>query len=519
MNSRRTGFFPCASVALCAFAWATQVQSAPPPEYVPGSAQVEAPESPVTDPPPEVAPEANSSSETPALAPDGAPSPQSAAEAPIATEAAATPAPDVSRIDLGLLDTTLRGAALDLGLVVHQLVPAQVLTTDDYLTWERRLPLPESNEITLGALLIQRDAQWQLRLVALNDEGFLFNTTTPVDASNLEVTTVRALTQLSSQFAPSHEHPPAEDTGAVVPLEDPSQGKATLAAAGALFGGYLGFAIENVGGSADAALVYPLVALGSGVGVATALVAAEEWPVSRPRAWYIAGGGFWLTGAAVLLAYEQDLAHPSDRYPYGLIGTVLGIGVASAVSSYREVSEPQALLSHEGGAFGTLAGGLIERLVKANDATLPALGMGVGGSVGWLTAGLLGPFLLPDLSSSRVLFAGLGGSLGALAGAAVASPALVNAAGREPKKEGILFASALGGLVLGSVVGYWFGESDSPATHSRAKGHSKHAPNTPAASPLHRLTPGLSTTAEPLPASPYALRLPGSTNLTLSGTW
>ncbi len=215
-----------------------------------------------------------------------------------------------------------------------------------------------------------------------------------------------------------------------------------------------------MGGSADAALIYPLVALGSGVGMATALVAAEEWPVSRPRAWYISGGGFWLTSAAVLIANEQDLAHPTDRYPYGLIGTAVGIGVASAVSSFREITEPQALLSNESGAFGTLAGGLIQRLAAPSSAELPALGMGIGGAAGWLTAGLIGPFALTELSSSRVLFAGLGGSIGALTGAAIASPIVVNSDRREPKKEGVLFASALGGLVLGSIVGYWFSDSD-----------------------------------------------------------
>lgn len=520
MNNRTKGYLSCTSLALCALAWVTEARSQTAAEPLPSSVQesnsqtnattatpsTEVPSTPDPDP---------ASTRTPTSTP---PIP-SEAETPIATQTTTTPALGTSRIDLDLVDATLRGAALDLGLVVHQLVKAQVLTTEDYLTWEQQLPRPDSDKITLGALLIQHTSELHLRLVALNDEGFMFNVTTPVDASNLEVATVRALTQLSKQFTPAREHPPTQHTGAIVPLEDPSQGKATLAAAGALFGGYLGFAIENVGGSADAALVYPLVALGAGVGVATALVAAEEWPVSRPRAWYIAGGGFWLTGAAVLVAYEQDLAHASDRYPYGLIGTAVGIGVASAVSSYREVSEPQALLSHEGGAFGTLAGGLIDRLVNPDDARLPALGMGVGGSVGWLTASLIGPFLLPELSSSRVLFAGLGGSLGALAGAAVASPALVNADRREPKKEGILFASALGGLVLGSVVGYWFGESDPPTTHSGTNAPAMRTPHTSSTSPIQRLTPSLSTTVELMPSSPYALRLPNSTNLTLSGTW
>lgn len=420
-------------------------------------------------------------------------------------------------VDTALVDSSLKGAAEDLALSIHQLAPALLFEGRDYLAWEKRLKRPPPGKITLGALLIPLDAEWQLRLVALDDKGFHYNTNTKVDATTLEVTVVRSLSQLAKQFSPARSQPSRKAPGSIVALEDPSEGKATLAAAGALFGGYMGFAIENVGGSADAALVYPLVALGSGVGMATALIAAEEWPVSRPRAWYISGGGFWLTAAAVLIADDQDLAHATDRYPYGLIGTALGIGIASAVSSYKEVTEPQALLSNEGGAFGTLAGGLIQRLAAPNNAAMPSLGMGIGSAAGWLAAGLIGPFTLSELSSSRVLFAGLGGSVGALTGAAVASPAVVNADRREPKKEGVLFASALGGLVLGSVVGYWFGESEPDSDTS--KGGPRRGASAPSKALARRLTPSLSTTPEVLGDSPYTPGLPSSTTLTLNGTW
>lgn len=441
---------------------------------------------------------------------------------PVSTEEsspAPPEAPPVPDIDTTMFDAVLQGAAQDLGLAVHQLLPAQVLKNSDYLAWETQLARPAVGKVTLGALLVPQDERWQLRLVALNDKGFYYHTTASFDGSNAEVTTVRSLTQLTKQFTPPRAQPTARATGTLISESDSSEGKATLAAAGALFGGYLGFAVENVGGSADAALIYPLVALGSGVGMATALVAAEEWPVSRPRAWYISGGGFWLTAAAVLIAHEQDLAHPTDRYPFGLIGTAVGIGVASVVSSYREVREPQALLSNEGGAFGTLAGGLIQRLADPSSTELPALGMGIGGAVGWMAAGLIGPFGLPDLSSSRVLFAGLGGSVGALTGAAIASPAVVNSDRREPKKEGVLFASALGGLVLGSVVGYWFGEGDPPPTEIDAEVGTGRRQSRPLHANVPLIKPALSTTPEVRGASPYAVHLPSTTNLTLSGTW
>jgi hypothetical protein len=422
--------------------------------------------------------------------------------------------PDATTPDTLLVDETLRGAAEDLDLTVHQMLPTHVFRQGDYLIWENSLQLPPAGTITLAALLLEHPAGWQLRLVARNEDGFVTNITTPIDKDNVEVTTVRSLAQLVKRLETKVPNLPEKTAGALISAKDSSEGKATLAATGALFGGYLGFAIENVGGSADSALVYPLVALGSGVGMATALVAAEEWPVSRPRAWYIAGGGFWLTSSAVFIANEQALAHPTDRYPYGLIGTAIGLGVSSVVSSYREVTEPQALLSNEGGAFGTLAGGLIHRLAAPDSSDLPALGMGIGGALGWLTAGLIGPFALPNVSSSRVLFAGLGGSVGALTGAAVASPAVVNSDRREPKKEGVLFASALGGLVLGSVVGYWFGDSDQPPSR-----HTSGSNNRTTASLIRRFSPGLGSTPASAASSPYGLRLPGSTNLTLSGAW
>src|SRR5690606_20104451 len=170
-------------------------------------------------------------------------------------------------------------------------------------------------------------------------------------------------------------------------------------------------------------------------------------------------------------------------------------------TSRRTVSEAEALFAHSGGLLGLVAGGLVQRLIEPTDE-VPRLGMGLGSSAGLLIAGLGGSALLPNLSSSRVLFADLGALLGGLAGAAVATPILV---GRDPpdaRDERVFVASALGGLALGTVVGYWFGR-DAGVESDGATILRPH---------ITRLQPD----APPFSVQPA---LPASTTLGLHGQW
>ena len=75
-----------------------------------------------------------------------------------------------------------------------------------------------------------------------------------------------------------------------------SPGRAVLAANAALFGAFMAFSVQRASGSEDPRLLYPLLTLGMGVGLGSALLAAEEWNVTTGDAWTIAGGAWW--GAA-----------------------------------------------------------------------------------------------------------------------------------------------------------------------------------------------------------------------------
>lgn len=407
------------------------------------------------------------------------------------------------------LSTILADASKDLGLVLEG--PPRVLFAGDETSLERRweddLRTPARGHVNLGAALeagVGKEATgpWLLRVIVIEDDGTAHGLRVELEESDYEVQTIRALTTVSRVIARPAQ---IERTEARVPQvndADVSQGRATLATAGAVLGGYFGFALENAGGDVDTRLVYPLVALGAGVGLASALIVAEEWPMDRPSAWLIAGGGAWLTVSGVLIASEQELKHDTDRYPYGLVGTVTGLGIASYIVSQRQISEAEAVFSHSGALFGSIAGGFVQQLLEPNPDTFPSLGVGIGAGGGWLLTSLGTAQWMPGLSSSRVLFADLGGFLGALVGAAAASPTIVSQGTPRPADQRAFVGASLAGLVVGATVGYWLGGSSDTNEAN-----------------LPSLSLGLGTVAGSLAETPFEVTLPAASAVTLRGQW
>jgi hypothetical protein len=401
------------------------------------------------------APETSDAPSTAVIPQEEAPTlrPAVSAAAPAVVPAQPMPVPPV---EPSVLSSLLSDAATDLGLAFDR--PPLVTVVNGACPVGDESP-PGAGKVNIRGTLELREVTWWLRVAVTKDDTTTHSASVALDSENYEVQAIRTLA-LTVRAAPvpktTNEKEHASPQAANV---DTSQGKATLATHGAALGGYFGFALESAGGDVDTRLVYPLVALGAGVGLATALIVAEEWPVDRASAWYISGGSVWLTLAGVMIASEQDLKHPTDRYPYGLIGTAAGLGVSTLVVSQRDISEGEAVFSHSGAIFGAIVGGFAQELADPVTGKFPRLGVGVGTAGGWLLASLGTARLMPRLTATRVLFADLGGFLGALVGAAAASPAVVNQEPPRPGDRRAFVGASLGGLVLGSVVGYWLGGS------------------------------------------------------------
>jgi hypothetical protein len=266
------------------------------------------------------------------------------------------------------------------------------------------------------------------------------------------------------QSAPAAVRTPAS---AAPPLdaqeaEEPrSSGRAVLALNAAIFGGYMGYSIQAASGSSDERLVYPLIALGSGVGLGASMLVADEWDISVGRAWFLSAGLWWPTSAGLLLAAHYEVPK-ADRYVYGVVAGTGGVALAVAAMSLTDVSEGDAALAHSGGALGMGLGGLTELFVRGSTKETPVGGMGYGAAAGTLAAGVLATQL--DLRASRVLLIDLGVTLGALTGAAAASPLLLVDEEESQTRTRVWLGSTFAASLLGAGIAYWWtGKGERPA--------------------------------------------------------
>jgi hypothetical protein len=230
-----------------------------------------------------------------------------------------------------------------------------------------------------------------------------------------------------------------------------SQGRAVLAVNSAAFGGYVGFSLQRASGSSDDRLTYPLIALGTGIGLGGSMIIADEWDVGLGDAWYLSAGAWWPTLSGVLLADGYGVEPESDRYMYGLLGASVGVSLATASLSFAGMGEGGATLTHSGGAFGLLLGGATQLAIEGTTESTPTRGMGYGAGAGVVVFGALATKFY--ISPSRVLLLDLGATLGGLTGAAATSPLLFGEERSEGKDRAFL-ASVGAGVIAGGTIAY-----------------------------------------------------------------
>jgi hypothetical protein len=228
-----------------------------------------------------------------------------------------------------------------------------------------------------------------------------------------------------------------------------------------LYGGLVGFSVQRASGSDDPRLLYPLLALGAGIGLGSSMLATEEWDVGSGDAWFLAAGAWWPTIAGHMI-YEGRFAPQAgefdERWSFGLIGGVTGIALSTLALSLHGVGEGSAVLAHSGGGFGLALGGLTELAVRGDVSQTPFTGMGYGAGLGWLAAAAIATHV--EVSASRVLAVDLGALLGGLGGAALASPLMFGTTGPD-RRRGWLGATA-GASLLGGGMAWYISRSSSP---------------------------------------------------------
>src|SRR4051812_3821810 len=262
---------------------------------------------------------------------------------------------------------------------------------------------------------------------------------------------MRDLVQAHPEAAgsPSAAPTPAEE---LEPREPRSSGRAVLALNAAVFGGYVGYSIQAASGSPDDRLIYPLVALGTGVGLGASMLVADEWDVSVGRAWFLSAGLWWPTSSGLLLAAHHHVPM-EDRYVYGVVSGTAGVALAVAAMSSSHITDGDAALAHSGGVLGMGLGGLSQLFVEGRTKQTPVGGMGYGSAIGTLGAGLLATQL--DVKASRVLLVDLGATLGALTGAAAGSPLLLVDHQESAPRTRAWLGSIFAGSVVGAGIGWW----------------------------------------------------------------
>ena len=238
-----------------------------------------------------------------------------------------------------------------------------------------------------------------------------------------------------------------------------SPGRAVLAANAALFGAFMAFSVQRASGSEDPRLLYPLLTLGTGIGIGSALLVAEEWNVSTGDAWTLAGGAWWGTAAGIFIANGRNVEPLTDRYTWGLGGGLVGLGLATFSLTRSKADEGDAALVNSGAGLGLGLGALADYFYRGDVERTPNTGAGYGAALGLVTGGTLAKVV--RVPASRVLLIDLGAGVGAAAGAAAGSP-LVFENVTQAKTRGFV-AATFTGTVIGGAAAWWFTRDRTPA--------------------------------------------------------
>lgn len=362
------------------------------------------------------------------------------------------------------VDSILREAVQDLGLEL-KLEAARPRTAHD----EVALVQAARQSWVVAPSLSRKGTRLRLRLVAVAPRSRVLlvrvQDLTPRELEVRSMTMLRDLVQRGRESQRGEAPAPPEDRGTpLVPTR--SDGRAVLALNAAALGGYIGFSLQRATGSDDPRLLYPLTALGAGLGFGASMIIADEWEIGTGDAWYLAAGAWWPAFCGLLLSASYDV-EAGDRYIYGLVGAASGVAGATLALSFEPASEGDALIAHSGGFFGLLLGGVAELAIRGETDTTPTIGMGYGSGIGAVLLGALATQV--DVGASRVLMVDLGASLGALTGAAAASPALlVDDEASQGVRDSVWLGSIAAGTVAGAALAFWLTESGPPGAASTA---------------------------------------------------
>jgi hypothetical protein len=228
-----------------------------------------------------------------------------------------------------------------------------------------------------------------------------------------------------------------------------SQGRAILALNSGLFGGFVGYSMQQASGSSDPRLLYPLLAIGAGVGIGAALLVADEWDVTTGDAWFLTAGGFWGSAAGLFIADGRHITPLTDRFAWGVVGGFGGVAVSSIALARFKMDEGDAAMAGSGGALGLGFGGLAELVYRGRYTNItPYTGFGYGSAIGLVGASALATQV--DIAPSRMLLLDAGVGAGALVGAAAASPIVFQNV--NPSKARVWLASTMAGGLAGGAV-------------------------------------------------------------------
>lgn len=374
---------------------------------------------------------------------------------PSALPAEPEPAPEDTSPSGPDLTSPLSEAALDLGIVAR-VVPAEELDRELF----RRGP-SETAPWLIGHRVSPSEAGWRVEVTAIPPGSRVRRVAVDVvEADRLEVRSIvllRDAVQVPTS-TPRVEAPPEEESAPPPPR---SSGRAVLALNTALLGGAIGVSLHRAGTSEDDRLLYPLAALGVGIGLGASMLVADEWDITTDDAWFLSAGMVWPAASGVLIAAGHDVPEES-RYLYGLSGTAIGVTLASVVVAQHRVYEGSATLAHSGAAFGLGMGALAEGIFEGDLVNTPLRGMGYGAGIGVLAAGLAASQV--DTSSSRVLLVDLSALLGGLTGGALATPLLL-ADDLDDTRRRLWFGSIAAGTAAGALVGVFATRSaDAPSS-------------------------------------------------------
>jgi len=241
-----------------------------------------------------------------------------------------------------------------------------------------------------------------------------------------------------------------------------SQGRSVLSLNGALFGGFIGYSVQRGSGSDDPRLLFPLMALGTGLGLGASTIVAEEWDVGLGDAWYLSAAAWWPALSGLFLARSRVDSDPSTEYSFALIGALSGLGLATtSLALGGGMGQGGALMTHSGGAFGTLFGAMTELAIRGEapaKGDAPNRGLGYCAGIGVVLAGVAA--IRNDIEPSRVLAIDLGAGLGGLGGAAVTSPFIFRQ--RTAAGDRAFLLTTMGSTIAGGAAAYWFTRKPAP---------------------------------------------------------